>query len=282
MHRTFRSARAAFSPRLHYAGFRFFSDAFQPEVSYVSLPIPHLPASLSGLRIAQLSDIHLNKRMRATHLMKAVQIVAELSPDYVFLTGDYVSDHGDHADQLIEPLRQLPAPAYAIWGNHDYYNEVARVRRALRETPVRILQNEAVQVAPELYLAGLDDALLGRPDLKAAMKSVPTDAFTLLLVHEPDYFASVLSQQAPVAGQFSGHTHGGQIRLPALRNRASQPQGWAPVLPELGHQYPLGLYQIEERFVYTNRGLGFSGFPLRVNCEPEITLFTLHHPDQMF
>jgi len=278
-----RALPATLTGRVNYTGSQSFLHVYRPEIEHVTLHIAALPAALDGLRLAQISDIHLNEHMQPEQLWHVVRLVNQLAPACVLLTGDYVSERAHYAQGLIEPLRQLQMPSYAVWGNHDYWNGVNVVQRALRETPVQILQNSAVPFRANLWFVGLDDVILGRPDLAAALRDVPDDAVALLLVHEPDYFTRLLAEPTPIVAQCSGHTHGGQIRLPTLAPSRNGRRSWAPVLPEMGRQYPAGLYQVETRhggnLLYTNRGLGFSGMPLRINCAPEITLFTLRGGD---
>ena len=115
-----------------------------------------------------------------------------------------------------------------------------------------------------MWLAGLDDVLRRRSDLRRALSGVPSDELTILLVHEPDFADSVRGRSVDL--QLSGHSHGGQIRLPLIG---------PPYLPPLGKKYPQGLRQLDQLALYTNRGIGTIGVPARLNCPPEITLFTL-------
>jgi predicted MPP superfamily phosphohydrolase len=216
--------------------------------------------------LAQISDLHLSQYTGPELLQEAVNAINALRPDAVLLTGDYVGGDAESAQGLIEPLRGLKALAFAVYGNHDYWTDRDIVAGYLYEADVRVLCNEAVQLAEGLWLAGLDDVWGGRPDLRATLHDVPDGAATLLLVHEPDFFDDVITSGAPVSVQLSGHSHGGQVRIPGLG---------APMLPYLGKRYPIGLRSVGDRQVYTNRGLGVWPLPYRFNCRPEITLFTL-------
>ncbi|MFN3981509.1 MAG: metallophosphoesterase, partial [Caldilinea sp.] len=126
-----------------------------------------------------------------------------------------------------------------------------------------------------LWLAGVEDVWGGRPDLSAALRDVPADATTLLMSHSPDYFDNVIQRNAPIVVQFSGHTHGGQVRLPRLTPGPDGLFSHALIIPEYGKRYPIGLRRVGDRIVYTNRGLGSWPIPYRFNCPPEITVFTL-------
>ncbi|MBV7327541.1 metallophosphoesterase [Chloroflexi bacterium TSY] len=242
---------------------------------HVSLNIPALPEKLTRVRFAQISDIHLGPSVRGEHLLNLVQQINRLAPDFLMLTGDFVTKDGRYASEMIDPLHQLMMPAYAVTGNHDCGHNQWLIEKTLSETPVHLLRNRAVEIQDGLWLAGLDDVLSGFPYLQGTLRDIPKGVTTLLMVHEPDYIDLVTRLNAPIVAQFSGHTHGGQIRMPRLLPDPHGFQSWAPQLPPLGRRYPIGLYRVCRRFVYTNRGIGFSGKPLRVNCRPEITLFTL-------
>jgi predicted MPP superfamily phosphohydrolase len=245
------------------------------EVVEQPLAIPKLPDHLTGTRIAQISDIHLGEYTGSEKLLEAVARINRLAPDLVFMTGDYVTRTAGQASGLVEPLRALTAPAYAILGNHDLWTDRAGVTGYLAQTPVRLLVNRGVEALPGLFVAGVDDLWSGRPDIRAALDGAPAGAISLLLAHEPDYFDWVVQIDAPVAVQFSGHSHGGQVRVPSATPDGAGLWSRAPVLPRYGQRYPIGLYRVGPRQVYTNRGLGVWPLPYRFNCRPEITLFRL-------
>lgn len=117
----------------------------------------------------------------------------------------------------------------------------------------------------KLWLAGVDDVYEGAPDLKKTLSNIPDEDCVILLCHEPDYADTV--REYSVDLQLSGHSHGGQIRLPLIG---------PPYLPELGRKYPIGMYNFGHLTLYTNVGIGTIRIPARWNCPPEITLFTLH------
>jgi hypothetical protein len=245
------------------------------DVEQVALPILRLPSRLAGKRIVQLSDIHLCEFTGPERLNEAVQLVNRLAPDWLFLTGDYVGDDEHYAEGMIEPLRRLNVPVYAVYGNHDYWANMRVVRAALESARVRVLRNSATPLAEGLWLAGVDDVWSGHPDLEMALREVPGNVTTLLLAHEPDFFDRVVQRQAPVAVQFSGHSHGGQVRLPLLQPGVDGLYSYAPILPKFGRRYPIGLRQVGHQRVYTNRGLGVWPAPYRLNCRPEISVFEL-------
>ena len=139
----------------------------------------------------------------------------------------------------------------------------------LRPDSIPVLINEALPVerhGARLWIAGVDDVWERRADLDSALRQVPSTEPTVLLAHEPDYAEVV--RRYPVDLQLSGHSHGGQVRLPFYG---------APILPFLAKKYPIGLQRADAMWVYTNRGIGVVSPPVRFNCRPEITLLTLRH-----
>ena len=191
------------------------------------------------------------------------------------LTGDFVGRDAAYATGLIDPLRRLEAPAFAVYGNHDLWSDRATVGAALAETPVRLLVNESVEAAAGLTIAGIDDAWSGDPRPEAALRDAPAGNTNLLLCHEPDYIDNIQAIGAPIALQLSGHSHGGQVRLPSMRPDGAGMLSRAYILPHMAHRYPIGLYRVGSHQLYTNRGLGVWPLPYRFNCRPEITIFTL-------
>lgn len=251
------------------AGWAALVEPNWPVVEQVSVALPRLPARLDGLRVAQLSDLHISQYTTAGDIERAARLAMRQSPDLLVLTGDFIwREVWQYAEQLVEPLRTLHAPlgVYAVLGNHDHWEGAALAARVLAEAGVTLLVNQAVRLdagAP-LTLLGLDDVWERKQDMAAALAGAPDDECKLLLVHEPDYADE--AARYPVDLQLSGHSHGGQINLPRYGR---------PVLPYLGQKYPAGLYQVGGMSLYTNRGIGVIAPPVRFNCPPEVTLLTL-------
>lgn len=245
------------------------------DVQAIDLPIRGLSPHLVGRTFAQISDIHVGEYTDAEKLFGAIGVVNALAPDWVMITGDFICSAASEAAALVEPLRSLQSPAFAALGNHDIRAGEDAVIESLAETSVTLLRNAGVTLEDGLWLAGLDDAWHGAPDVRMALAGMPPDATALIMVHEPDYFNTLLDMDAPFSAQFSGHTHGGQVRLPRVTADGQPGSTWAPVLPYMGEQYSMGLYVVGDRFVYTNRGIGIWPLPYRINCRPEVTLFTL-------
>lgn len=249
--------------------------------------IAGLPAAFNGMSIAQLSDIHLNEFTEPFFLRDAVDHINRLNPDIIFLTGDYVTHQpGSHrlgiarfaigaAWQCANILLGLKCRRiYASLGNHDIVVSAPEVTKALTDNGITVLRNSYLPIEHEnarIWLAGLDDPVSGHPlpdlAIPASIRHVPDEPL-ILLCHGPDYARTLLSQPAgqAVSLMLSGHTHGGQVRIP----------GFGPVvLPTGGKLFPEGAYRLGHMQLYVNRGIGTVGVPFRLDCPPEITLHTL-------
>jgi predicted MPP superfamily phosphohydrolase len=251
-----------------------------PRVVSLELKFDRLPQEWDGLRIIQLSDFHYDAHFSVVPLRKSIDIINPLQPDLVLLTGDFVTSPPFHARKRKHPvaLDAVPCSAilqqiksrfgsYAVMGNHDATADPDHIAEILEAHGIRVLRNLALPLewkGSRVWLAGIDDILEGDPDLHATLEKIPRDEFSILMAHEPDFAVHVA--RTPVDFQLSGHSHGGQVRFPLIG---------APILPNLGRDYPMGLYKLGALTLYTNVGLGTIGLPIRWNCPPEITLFTL-------
>ena len=246
------------------------NEVNEPVVENIDISIRGLPSALEGFRIVQISDIHYYPFTKLELVDRAVQLANELQPDLVLLTGDYVWHEVEPIFDLMPSLARLTARygVFANLGNHDLWTDVKVVTQAFKEIGMPLLVNQGSTItvgSDHLYLVGLDDGWSGEPDLSAAMQDRPDGAPTVLMMHEPD-LADKYAQDPRINLQLSGHSHGGQIRFPFMG---------ALIYPYLSWKYPIGLYNINGMWLYTNRGLGTTNIPLRVNCSPEITELTL-------
>ena len=237
------------------------------------------PEQLDGFTIALLSDFHYDPYFSIHPLHAAIPIVNSLRPDLIVLAGDFVSapSFGDvrkaafAAEPCARLLRQMAAPhgLWAIMGNHDQDTDPEHVTRALQSEKIEVLANQSHAIernGARVWLAGVNDVLSGAADLQVTLRHVPAGEAVILLAHEPD-FADEASR-FPIDLQLSGHSHGGQVRIPLL----------PPLyLPPMAKKYVLGRYQVGPLTLYTTAGLGTVGVPVRLNCPPEITLLTLRH-----
>ena len=253
----------------------------RPLLNQVEIPLARLPQTLDGFTIAQLSDFHYDDIFSVHPIRKAVEVVNQLGPDLVVLTGDFVTISAladylhNEKDSLsaAEPCARLLSPlrarygVFAVLGNHDVKAGPRQVTYIFKDQGLPMLRNQSVPIERDgarLWLAGLDSVSEGKPDPERALQNILPGEPVVALVHEPDYADKLC--RYPVDLQLSGHSHGGQIRLPILG---------APYLPEGATKYPFGLYKIGPMTLYTNAGIGTIRIPVRLNCPPEITLFTL-------
>jgi len=242
------------------------NEVDSPVIEHVKIPIPNLPHALEGFRIVQISDIHYYPFTALDLVERAVEMANGLKPDLIVLTGDYVWHELEPIFELVPSLSHLNAKygVYTGLGNHDHWTDVEVVSRAIEQEGLPLLINQGVPIhvgKSTLYLASLDDGWSGKPDLAGAMAGWSEDAITVLLMHEPD-LAPRYALDKRIHLQLSGHSHGGQVRLPFYG---------ALILPYLAWEYPIGLYNVDGMWLYTNRGLGTTNVPVRVNCAPEIT-----------
>jgi predicted MPP superfamily phosphohydrolase len=241
------------------------------EVTPVVLTLPRLKPEFDGYRIAQISDFHIGTWIKREHLEEVIELVNHQKPDLVAITGDFVTHHPErYANDLVQVLRRLSSRdgSFGILGNHDHWTNPKAVRQIMKASRVIDLSNTVHTIqrgASKLYIAGVDDHYDGLDRLDLVLPQLPGEDAAILLAHEPDF-----ADQAAASGRFdlqlSGHSHGGQIVLPRIG---------ISYLPRFARKYPSGLYHVNGMLQYTNRGLGTAEFQIRLNCKPEITVFTL-------
>ena len=251
----------------------------------VDVSLARLPERLAGFTIAHLSDLHYHPRFSADVIRDAIRRVSESSPDLVVFTGDFVTcpyfkEAGFNPITESEPCAELISTlaahftTVAVLGNHDHCKDAANVAASFSTRGIPILRNEALPLerdSARIWVAGLEDVLESKPNLELALKNTPQGEPVVVLVHEPDYADIVVrsARNFPVDLQLSGHSHGGQVRVPGL----------GPiVLPYGARKYPYGLRQVGPMMLYTNPGLGTIRLPIRIDCPPEVTFITLHPP----
>jgi predicted MPP superfamily phosphohydrolase len=251
-------------------GYVFHIEPEWLSVEQIQAPIAELSASLQGFRIVCLSDLHFEPFTRLDFIHRVVRRVNALEPDLICLLGDYVFAQADSIHELAPVLAELHADhgVFAILGNHDLWTDAEVVRAGLEAEGIQVLVNQRVllNLAGEtIVLAGLDDGWSGKPDLQQALEGAPENAPVILLLHEPD-LADQIALDGRVDLQLSGHSHGGQMRIPFFG---------APFLPEYARKYDQGFYQVKDMWLYVTRGIGVIYPPGRFNCRPEITEITL-------
>jgi predicted MPP superfamily phosphohydrolase len=246
------------------------------KVERVHLKLRRLTPAFYGMRIAQISDIHMGGWMNAERLQHVADVVVFQKPDVLLLTGDFLIGHifDENSERFVRELTGILSPlaksipSFAILGNHDYWTNAGAIRAMLQVCNITDLTNTVFTLSRDsesLHLCGLDDIWEGDVRLNDVLDQLPEHGAAILLVHEPDY-ADTSAKARRFDLQVSGHSHGGQVVIPFYG---------APILPYLGQKYPSGLYRVGEMIQYTNRGVGMLDPPVRLNCPPEITLFTL-------
>ncbi|NJR24251.1 MAG: metallophosphoesterase [Richelia sp. CSU_2_1] len=258
--------------------------------------IPGLPAAWEGQQIAAIADWQVGMWLGNTStIRRIVDLLIQKRPAAVLIVGDFIYNAGDDPSEeintVIELVRPLPAsgiPTYAVLGNHDYGMkekngnpdeiQAAKLADSLEAAGVQVLENEAVALAfsgttnqqMPLYLAGIGSHWANNDKPAAALAQIPDKAPRFVMMHNPESFTAFPANTAPVA--VAGHTHGGQIRLPFtpewswltfVKEDRVHVDGWIDDWGSSGNR------------LYVNRGIGFSIVPLRINCPPEVTLFTL-------
>ncbi len=241
------------------------------EVSKVTVNLPRLPSEFNDLTIAHLSDIHHGAFISQEYIQRCVDITNALNPDLIALTGDFTLGAKAYSEPCGEVLSGLRARIgkFAVLGNHDHYNSAGRVTRALRQAGITVLidQKEALEKNGEkLWLVGVDDLHFGDTDLPKLLNDCGKDEARITLSHNPDFIDVFAEKNQHSDFMLSGHTHGGQIRVPILG---------APHLKLLGNNYIMGLNRLDTMQIYTTRGLGTVLPPVRLFCPPEIVIYTL-------
>ncbi len=262
-------------------GLALYSSEFaRHEISITTRPlaIDNLPSAFHNFRIVQISDIHFDEYTEPAFVHRIVSRINALNPDVVLLTGDFISfgplpvkfAHGAMY-RCADVLRGITCPQrFAVMGNHDSYIGSPIIRTILAEVNIPLLVDQHVPIernGDRLWICGANDPVTSAPNLDLAIPAGP-DGPVILMCHAPDFADNVIAHRRGPLVDFmlSGHTHGGQVRFPCLG---------ALHLPEGGQKYVEGLFHFGRMQLYVNRGIGAVGLPFRLNCPPEITLYTL-------
>jgi predicted MPP superfamily phosphohydrolase len=242
---------------------------------HITMAHPRLPAMLDGLRIVQLSDLHVGPQTSRAQLARIAEATRRAEPHLIAYTGDQVDDHPRDIDVFAAAFGALTAPlgAYAIPGNHDVYAGWPEVRRRMEAMNVTVLVNESVRIAhngAHFHVAGTGDPAAGQmgsdqgaPDIERTLAGVPKDAFSVVLAHNPALFPSLAARGADVV--LSGHTHHGQFSIPS--------RNWS--LASVFLEYAMGTYERDGALLYISPGTNFWGIPFRIGALPEVTVITL-------
>lgn len=254
--------------------YSFYRERNRLETVRLELGFRSLPAAFDGIKIVHFSDVHYGFFYGFEQFAPLIDAISGHQPDLILYTGDLFDNAvRPYSDECSRELRRLQAPLgkFAVPGNHDYYTGRTLALQAYEQGGFRLLINDNATVTAgnqSIQLAGLDDMMNGRPNLNAAFAGLDSNRFTLLLAHEPDFAARTSAYRVDL--QLSGHSHGGQVRLPFAG---------AVLTPPGGRKYVQGLYALDNRdtdsYVYTTRGIGTTHIPVRFLCRPELTVITL-------
>jgi predicted MPP superfamily phosphohydrolase len=277
------------------AAYGFIGERLRFQVREVQIPIANLPPALDGLRITQLSDIHIGSYMPVAQVRRAVGMANELHGDLTVVTGDFVTGRTDPLEDCIAELSQLRAPL-GVWGcngNHEIYARAeAEAATLFSRFGMKLLRHENVELSWQgsaLNLIGVDyqrqrDADGNHAPMLVGLEPlVRRDVPNILLSHNPNTFPRAAEMGIELS--LAGHTHGGQVRVEILDHRWSPAEFLTPYVAGL-YRRPLLNWAIvseteaaaapqESSFIYVNRGLGTIGAPVRLGVPPEITLLTL-------
>lgn len=249
-------------------------------VREMDLALPGWAAEHAGIRVAVLTDLHVGSPRHGVEVLgRIVRQTNALKPDVVVLLGDIVVQ-GVLGGRLVEPerigrvLEHLDAPlgTYAVLGNHDWWFDAERVRRALLQHGAHVLEDSAIALewkGRNFWIGGVSDLWEGAHDVGGTLAHVRDSAAALLITHNPDIFPEVPER---VSLTIAGHTHGGQVRFPLIG---------APVVPSrFGQRYAVGHVIEGGRHLYVGTGTGTSILPVRFRVPPEVVVLTLGPADR--
>lgn len=244
------------------------NEANSLSLERIEIKLKRLPKKLEGFRIVHLSDIHHSPFTNLEHISRAVMISNHIKPDMFVLTGDYVSHEPEYIEPVAKVLGKLEAEfgTHACLGNHDHWTDGETVTDSFRKENINVLVNEGFRLTARessFWLAGVDDYMVGKTDVAASMRGSFPDEMKLLLAHNP-----VIIRQAAKFGvdlMFSGHTHGGQVKVRDTNRKRIFPN----------RKLTSGLHRRKNTQIYITRGIGTVVLPVRYQCPPEISLIEL-------
>jgi predicted MPP superfamily phosphohydrolase len=255
------------------AGYGGFVERTAFHVREVDIPIPNLPPDLHGLRVLQLSDIHLGPFLSERDLARVIDEALNLRPNIAVVTGDLISMRGDPLDACLRQIARLKPEAgiFGCMGNHEIYAQVERyTEEQAARLGIEFLRGSARPLrfgAATLNLAGVDyQSIANRKSyLAGAERLIAPGAVNVLLSHNPDVFPVAARQGFDLT--ISGHTHGGQVNVEILNQELNIARFLTP--------YVYGQYKLDGAAIYVSRGIGTIGLPIRLGAPPEITLLHL-------
>ena len=269
--------------------YAIFKALYRFKIHHHKIQFDLLPKSFNGLRIVQISDLHLggfNKRYKV--LQKAIKLINNLHPDFIFFTGDLVNNYAWELTGWDKILKELSAKKgkYAVLGNHDYgdyskwNNEQEKlvnfnkIKQFYEDINFKLLLNESENIDiknEKILIIGVEN--WGKPpfkqygNLQTALKNSMNIPFKILLSHDPSHWSNEVIDKTDISLTLSGHTHGMQLGF------NYKGLTWSPI--KYKYKYWAGLYKHNNQYLYVNRGLGWVGFPGRIGMRPEITFIEI-------
>ena len=239
-------------------------------ISETDVFIRDLPQAFEGFRITQLTDIHHSRILGINEVRRVVSLAQRTNPDMFVFTGDYSTSYRRYIEPCAEALSGLSAPegVWAVLGNHDHYTDPELTTRALERQHINVMNNAHTTLqrgSDSIQLSGIDDWSWNAQDWARAFSGLKAATPTILLSHQPSVLD--LEQTKQVALILSGHTHGGQLKLPFL----GAPARFATQDLKYAH----GLFRRDDTQLYVSAGTGMIGLPLRFGVRPEIAVLRL-------
>lgn len=257
-------------------GYARFIEARRLQTSYVTVPFSN--GTTEPVKLLHLSDLHASGVVSLDYIESAISRALTWEPDVICLTGDFVTQRFTQAKEFTKLLRRLSdtAPCFATLGNHDGgqwsgehggYADISWITDVLTESRIRLLHNSTTRIRVRgrpLQFVGIGDTWAANLDVESAFRAVDSQIPTVLLSHNPDLKDAVASRDWKL--MLSGHTHGGQLRVPWL--------GATPFAPVRDKRFVAGLHPWNERWIHVTKGVG-NVYGMRINCPPEVSFLTL-------
>lgn len=245
---------------------------WHPVIERREFLLPDLSPAHDGLKIVQLTDVHVGRATPARRVRAAIEQANAFRPDLVVMTGDYLCHDKRGVELMRQQLGGLKAPTICVLGNHDHWVDAEGATDALRGLGYEVLRNEntSVQLRGEPFtVVGIDDLVTGSADVSRAFRGAGNGS-RLVLAHVPRTAEQLVEHRASLC--LAGHTHGGHVNVPILT---------PAVMKMAREQYLAGHFELQKTQLYVSRGIGGAVVPVRFNAPPEVTLVTLRsvHPD---
>lgn len=244
-------------------------EPYSYEVTETDIFVRDLPEAFDGFRIAQITDVHHSRIVSIAEVRRVVEAAMRMKPDLIALTGDYTTSYRRYIEPCAEALGSLSAPhgVWAVLGNHDHYTDTLLTVRALKRHHINVVENANTLIrrgSDTLQLVGIGDWTWGHADWARALHGIDKRRPSVMLSHQPVVLD--LAETEGISLILSGHTHGGQVRLPLIG---------PPIRYGRDFKYVRGLYQKQGTQLYVSAGTGVIGLPVRIGVRPEISILKL-------